>query len=289
MDKVPTNTPLYIPFTNDAMFCTILSDPKLCKKFLEVVLNVKIWKIEYPEGQKTISHTLDAKSVRLDVYVEDEEHTVYDIEMQTTKNKNLRKRSRYYQGSMDLSILKHGMDYKKLKQSFVIFICPFDPFGEDEYIYRFTHQCTLSDGTQFELGDGATVVFVNAAGHKGNVSSEFKNLMNMILTDQPSDEFTNELKDAVIDLNNDAEWRRAYMTLEMKYNEIRDATREDALIEGEEKGIVKGEAKGIIKGKVLAYVDLIHNGIMSVEQAASFLHLSVNEFIDQARAYDQKI
>ena len=28
----------------------------------------------------------DAKSVRLDVYVEDDEHTVYNIEMQTTQN-----------------------------------------------------------------------------------------------------------------------------------------------------------------------------------------------------------
>ena len=36
------------------------------------------------------------KSVRLDIYVEDGKETVYNIEMQTTENKNLSKRTRYY-------------------------------------------------------------------------------------------------------------------------------------------------------------------------------------------------
>lgn len=38
----------------------------------------------------------------MDVYVEDDNNTVFDIEMQTTKQKDLPKRSRYYQGMIDL-------------------------------------------------------------------------------------------------------------------------------------------------------------------------------------------
>ena len=60
-------------------------------------------KISYPETQKTISITADAKGVRFDVYVEDEEDTVYDIEMQIANTKNLSKRSRYYQGMIDVN------------------------------------------------------------------------------------------------------------------------------------------------------------------------------------------
>lgn len=48
----------------------------------------------YPKMQETINLAANAKSVRLDVYVEDEQNTVYNIEMQITLNKNLPQRSR---------------------------------------------------------------------------------------------------------------------------------------------------------------------------------------------------
>lgn len=50
----------------------------------------------------------ETRGVRLDVYADDEHGTVYNVEMQTTDNKNLPKRSRYYQGQMDMDALKTG-------------------------------------------------------------------------------------------------------------------------------------------------------------------------------------
>lgn len=49
----------------------------------------------------------DAKSVRLDVYVKDPEEHIYNIEMQPVKRDNLPKRSRYYQGKIDINLLGH--------------------------------------------------------------------------------------------------------------------------------------------------------------------------------------
>ncbi len=72
--------------------------------FLERILGIKISRIEYPKSQETIDISVDAKSVRLDIYVEDGKETVYNIEMQTTENRNLPKRTRYYQGMIDLNI-----------------------------------------------------------------------------------------------------------------------------------------------------------------------------------------
>ena len=60
-----------------------MRDPELCRELLEVILNVPIERVEYPEEQKTIDIAQDARSVRLDVYVADGNNTVYDIEMQT--------------------------------------------------------------------------------------------------------------------------------------------------------------------------------------------------------------
>ena len=83
----------------------------------------------------------DCKSVRFDIYVEDGNNTVYNIEMQTTENRNLPKRTRYYQGMIDLNILEKGENYKDLKRSFVIFVCTFDLFGERRHIYTFENRC----------------------------------------------------------------------------------------------------------------------------------------------------
>ena len=91
-------------FVNDFMFAKVMRNRKLCKQLLEVILDVAIEHIEYLEEQKTIDHTVDAKSVRLDVYVKDDKHTIYNVEMQTSNPKNLPKRSRYYQGMIDLNL-----------------------------------------------------------------------------------------------------------------------------------------------------------------------------------------
>ena len=71
-----------LTISDDFMFGIVMRDPKYCKPFLETILNIKISRIEYPEDQKTINLSLDAKSIRLDVYVEDDFDTVYNIEMQ---------------------------------------------------------------------------------------------------------------------------------------------------------------------------------------------------------------
>ena len=75
-------------FTNDFMFCKIMQDKNICKPFLEEILGIKIDHIEYLEPQKTIDLKVDAKSVRLDIYVDDGK-TVYDCEMQTSFFKNI--------------------------------------------------------------------------------------------------------------------------------------------------------------------------------------------------------
>ena len=144
-----------VTIQDDMMFGTVMADPEYCKPFLETILGVKIQKIEYPERQKAIGLMVSAKSIRMDVYVEDGEHTVYDVEMQTGRNRNLPKRSRYYSGMIDLNLLVKGEDYRLLTKSLVIFICTFDPFGCDEYIYRCEACYQLTDGSYRSLGDEA--------------------------------------------------------------------------------------------------------------------------------------
>lgn len=61
-------------FTDDYMFCMILTTRlDLCKELLELILDIKIRKVEIAEQQKNVDITYDGKGVRFDVYVDDAE------------------------------------------------------------------------------------------------------------------------------------------------------------------------------------------------------------------------
>ena len=70
------------------IFQRVMQNERLCKWLLERILNVRIRDIHYPDTEKSIDLRLDSKAVRLDVYIEDDAGTVYNIEMQTTKGRD---------------------------------------------------------------------------------------------------------------------------------------------------------------------------------------------------------
>lgn len=114
MDKIKTNWE-EIGISNDFLFGKIMRKPELCKELLERILpDLQIERVEYPELQKSIEPDADARSVRLDVYVKDDKDKVYDIEMQVADTKELPRRSRYYQGMLDLQLIDKGQSYKRL-------------------------------------------------------------------------------------------------------------------------------------------------------------------------------
>ncbi len=139
-----------LKISNDFIFAKVMRNPKLCKGILERLLEIAVDSIGYPEEQKVIDITKDSKSVRLDVYLLDEKGTVYNIEIQTTENRNLPKRTRYYQGMIDLNSIEKGIDYQELPQSYVIFICTFDPFGKQRWKYTFENKSAEDSVTGLE-------------------------------------------------------------------------------------------------------------------------------------------
>ena len=202
---------------DDFMFSVIMRNPKFCKPFLELIFGIKISRIEYPKSQETIDISADAKSVRLDIYVEDGNETVYNIEMQTADKGDLPQRTRYYQGMIDLNILEKGNNYKDLKRSFVIFVCTFDLFGEGRHIYTFENRCIQN--TELALGDDTTKIILNTKGTMDDVTPEMKRLLDFIDGKEPEDDYTRELVEAVQAVRKNEKWRLDYMTLQMHYQE----------------------------------------------------------------------
>ena len=98
----------------------------------------------------------------MDVYAKDVVTEVsYNLEMQNNNEYNLPLRSRYYQAQIDVGSLEPGDKYTDLKPLYVIFICNFDPFGENLYRYTFSMQCEERD---VPLNDGVKRIFFSTKG-----------------------------------------------------------------------------------------------------------------------------
>ena len=257
---------------DDFMFSRIMSNPKFVKPLLETILGVKIRKIVYPQTQKTIDLSLQAKGIRLDVYVEDDQNTVFNLEMQTSDGANLPKRMRYYQGMIDLNILDKGQDYTTLKKSYVIFICTFDPFGEGRHIYTFCNTC--QENTALTLDDDAVKIILSTKGTMNDVSPEMKRILDYIDGKGASDKFTEELEEAVRSARQNERWRLDYMTLEYEYRqrylEGQEEGREEGRAEGRERTIQKLHERG---ESIASIADIVELNEEEVKRVISKLKL----------------
>ncbi len=226
-----------LEFSNAFKFSKVMKNHKLCKQLLEVILGVKIRQIVYREEEKTLDHAVDSKSVRLDVYIEDDENTVYDVEMQTTNPGNLPKRSRYYQAMIDLNLLQKGEDYSKLKKSYIIFILKKDIFKKGRHIYTFENIC-LQD-KELHLNDEITKVFLNPVSDMDDVDEELSNFLSYVANGEPVDAFTQELMKEVEKARTNKDWKVEYMGWM--------TDRQDAYNEGLEQGRIELQQEKIIK------------------------------------------
>lgn len=199
--------------TNRFMFYKVFTaNPDVCKQLLEIILGIKISKIDYPLGEKDFEADADSHAIRVDVYTEDENH-VYDIEMQTDYEDDLPERSRYYQALMDIDKLKAGEPYSKLKNSIAIFICTFDPFKKQRAKYVFRNLDINEHET--ELGDRTEKIFINANEYdKIQNDDELKFLLKYFVSNKAENSFTNRLAKCVDEARHNSEWRQTYMTRE---------------------------------------------------------------------------
>lgn len=141
-----------LTFADDFMFCKILqSNPELCREMTELFLGRRIGEIVTINKQKPVEITADGCGVRFDIYMEDEDNTVYNIEMQAGDVTNLPFRTRYYQGMIDLDQMERGAKFEELKKSYIIFICLDNPLPDKGlHKYSFRHVCR--ECADLELG-----------------------------------------------------------------------------------------------------------------------------------------
>ena len=222
------------------MFGAVMMDENNCRGLLERVLEIPIDRVEVSREKSIVYHP-EYKGVRLDVYAKDKCQSHYNVEMQVKRKEALGKRSRYYQSQMDMELLLSGEDYSEIPNTYVIFICDFDPFGEEKYRYVFEMQCKESKQTNLE--DGRTILFLNTHGkNESEVPKELVTFLRYVKADLAESEeafddpYVEQLQKFIRKVKRSREMEERFMIFE----EMLKEEHAQGLEEGRREGLVEG-------------------------------------------------
>ncbi|MBQ8558678.1 MAG: Rpn family recombination-promoting nuclease/putative transposase [Tyzzerella sp.] len=225
-----------LTFKDNFMFGAVMLDPENCKGILERTLGIEIERVEVSK-EKSIVYNPEYKGVRLDVYAKDEHSSHYDVEMQVLRKPAVKKRARYYHGQLDMEILLSGLPYAELPDTYVIFICDYDPFGKGKY--RYTQRKICKEEPELSMEDGAHTVFLSTKGTNVNevppALVRFLKFVEAPLSDSDKDfedDFVRQLQSSVRKVKESREMGARYMTFEEFLNEEKEEAREEGRVEG---------------------------------------------------------
>ena len=215
--------------SNDFIFCKVMEDEELLAELIHLILP----DIEFTDltiiAQKSEKDGLDTHGVRFDIFVKDGTGRVIEIEMQVLNTGNLPLRIRFYCSMIDTQMLAPNESYNRLKDKYVIMICPFDPFKHGRHFYSFTSRCDQDH--ELQLGDKATTIILSAAGTMDDVSDKLKAFLDYVAGKPSDDEYVQKLEAAVKKAKANKEWRRDYMTARMRDLENQEIGEQNALVQ----------------------------------------------------------
>lgn len=222
------------------MFGAVMMNEDNCKGLLERVLEIPIERVEVSKEKSIVYHP-EYKGVRLDVYAKDDKKTRYNVEMQVKKKLALGKRSRYYQSQMDMEMLLSGSEYEELPNTYVIFICDFDPFGEEKYRYTFQTMC--AESSKVDLEDGRKIIFLSTHGkNESEVPKELVTFLKYVKEDLEGsekefhDSYVEQIQKSICEIKGNRDMEERLMIFE----EMLKEEYVSGLEEGREKGLAQG-------------------------------------------------
>ena len=171
----------------------------------------------------------------------------------------LGKRSRYYQSQMDMELLLSGEDYSELPDTYVIFICDFDPFEEGKY--RYTFKMTCKESVQTNLEDGRTIVFLNTHGkNESEVPKELVTFLKYVKADLAGseeafdDSYVEQLQNFIRKIKGSREMEERFMIFEEMLKEEREEGREEGRSVLKETLLLSLQSFGDVPDEVLEQI-----------------------------------
>ena len=217
---------------------------------VSILLENEVELLGSPETEKELRISPQLRQVRLDVVGMDRDKKLYYTEMQGKNTGNLRKRSRYYQAQLDVSLLEPGnRDFNLLNDSCFILIAPFDIFGRG--LCRYTFEGTCRECPDLKLGDGAVRIFINTKGrNREDFSEEFLDFMEYV-TDSSDDRAGRTKSKKIRLIHKQVQAVKESEKMGVKYmqrwEELAEA-RDEGRIEGHNVGLAEGHRAGLEEG-----------------------------------------
>lgn len=280
------------------LFDTAIEKPEICHTILSIIFNKNIPEIRINTTEKTLESYYDTRSIRLDLLAFDIEDNVYNAEAQqrNTGYDILCRRSRFYQGQIDVNLLEPGeIDFSKLNNTYMIFISPFDLFGEKKFMYTFSMRC--NENPQLLMNDGAVRIFLNTKGENYNEVSE--ELVEFLHYAEKSNLIGMNIKsERVKALSTQIESIKANHEVGVKYMQLWEEieyycadAKEEAIAAGRAEGFEIGRNEGLElgrnegleigrnEGQILKLIDLIQKKMikgMSPEEIADLFEEDIH-------------
>ena len=147
-------------FDDDLMSHVFDKNIEATELLLRIILEEDI-KVIRVDGQDELKNPLvDGRNITLDVHAVDSRGKEIDIEVQGDAKGAIVKRARFHSSMVDVRMLKASQDFKKLRDSYVIFIYKKDKLKKGLPIYHIDRY-VRETGENFE--DGSHIIYVNGS------------------------------------------------------------------------------------------------------------------------------
>ena len=134
---------------------------------------------------------------------------------------------------MVMEYLESGEEYETIPDTFVIFVCDFDPFGQGLYCYTFKNEC--QEDRKVKLEDGSCTIFLNTRGrNETEVPEGLVRFLKFVTADleESEDDFQDELvrqfQETIRRIKTDREMGERYMIFEEMLKEEKQEGRLEA-------------------------------------------------------------
>lgn len=193
---------------NSLLFRFLMEREDLCKGFLERALDIKIKSLSLPTEENERCFR-DTKNTALAVDVVDADGNKIDVGMRTldAPADTIGNYARNYMMVMSQARIACGT-YLAAEKSYMIYLCPFDPFTKNDSKYELGSYCKESDEWL-----GCRDVFLNASGDRAGITPELANFLDFVAGKPVEDDFVAELTKAIADIKQDAALQAKYERL----------------------------------------------------------------------------
>ena len=231
-----------IKITENVLFTSILVNKNIFKEFINVILGIN--------REQHIDSVAGYRGVRLDVYAEDKT-TIYNIEIQTSDEHNIPKRTRVYSGNIDRKQLKRGeKNFNKIKRLYIIFVSTDNIFKKTELGTEINEPILIFENIALlnrngcmdyvKLNDESYKVIVNIACDSNKINNkDLKSLIELLkdgYTAETPSNLSNMMESEAKRLKADDEWRSdSMLTYEQALTKKMEEGRKEGRKEGEKK------------------------------------------------------